>query len=138
MKKSLLLSIVLLLSMLSFSQDLKNLPGLKFQEYNKTTGTYTRIEFGSNKQVSCVMGGVLPISNRSYREVCPGTYTITGNKITIKCVCADKDLFPDPIEDSFTYDSKTKSLISTRYKYSSGSAPTPSLVMKSVIWQPVN
>lgn len=118
----------------AFTQTPTNLSGLRFQQYQKDNSSYAILEFSTNKQVSYVMGGMLPMSGKSYKDACTGTYSVSGNKITIKCTCSDKDLFPDPIEDSFQYDSKTKTLTSTRYKYTVGSAPSSGLAGKFTIW----
>lgn len=134
MKYTLSLLVMIGLKSLVVAQTSTNLVGLRFQQYQKDVNTYAILEFSSNKQVNYVMGGVLPFNGKSFRDVCPGTYTITGNKITIKCVCADKDVFPDPLEDSFIYDGKTKVLTSTRYKYTIGSAPASGMAGKFNIW----
>lgn len=109
--------------------------GMNFQQKSKNSDSYTQIHFVSDKQVNYVMGGVLPISGRAYKETCEGTYTIIGNKINIRCQCADKEMYPDPIEDNFIFDSRTKSIKSSRFRYTSGSAPSSDLIGKYVEWQ---
>jgi hypothetical protein len=55
------------------------------------------------------------MSGKTYIDECPCKTTVKGNNIEIICVCEDKELYPDPITDSFVYDSATNSLKSTSY-----------------------
>ena len=80
------------------------------------------------------MNGVSPFSGRSFQDICPCTATVNGTNIKIKCNCEDKEVYPDPIEDNFVFDKKKKQLISTKYKYTKGSAPSPELAFKYVLW----
>lgn len=122
-----------LMSALAFSQSSVSLAGLRFEQYDKTDG-YTIVTFSTGKKTTYIIGGVLSFNGKSYREECPCTYSVSNSIITLTCECSDKELYPDPIEDEFTYDKQRKTLTSKRYKYTSGSAPDPSLKMKYVIW----
>ena len=66
-----------------------------------------------------IMNGSLPISGKPYRDECPCNVKLVSGVIEIRCICADKDIYPDPIEDSFTYDEKSKILTSTRFRNAS-------------------
>lgn len=134
MKKAIFLTILSLAFTLVQAQSTVNLSGLRFQQLQLDKNSYAILEFTSNKQVSYIMGGVLPMSGRSFRDVCPGTYTVTEGKILIRCVCADKEVFPDPLEDSFRYDGSRKVLTSTRYQYTISSATSADLSRKNIIW----
>ncbi|MFM7645551.1 MAG: hypothetical protein ACKO41_02445 [Sphingomonadales bacterium] len=134
MKRFIILLILNLTLYTVQAQSAVNLSGLRFQQLQLDKSSYAILEFTSNRQVSYVMGGVLPMSGRSYRDVCPGTYTVTEGKILIRCVCADKEVFPDPLEDSFRYDASKKVLTSTRYQYTISSAPSADLSRKYIIW----
>jgi len=131
-----IISVKLLIFFCSFvnAQTAANLSGLRFKHYQIDKNSYAILEFATNRQVNYIIGGVLPMSGKSYQDICPGTYSIEGNKITIRCVCADREVFPDPLEDSFIYNSKSRKLTSTRYQYTVSSAPSPDLSRKFVIW----
>ena len=60
------------------------------------------------------------INGKTFVDKCTGKAIISGNKISIKCLCDDKEIYPDPIEDSFIYDSKSKKLTSTSYRSTDG------------------
>lgn len=122
------------LSFLMRSQTKIDFSGLKFQQYDKLTNGTTSIQFISNTQAIFVMQGVLSLSGKSYRDECPCKCTVVGDKVTINCSCEDKELYPDPIKESFIYDTKKKILTSTVSRYTGGSAPTPDLSMKYIIW----
>ncbi|NDC40095.1 MAG: hypothetical protein EBZ77_00835 [Chitinophagia bacterium] len=103
MKQATLLCTILLFPMMLLSQKSINLAGLKFQQYDKG-GASTVLQFSSNTQATYIISGTSPIGGKSYRDECPCKCTVTGTSIEIVCNCADKDIYPDPIKDSFTYD----------------------------------
>lgn len=118
-----------------FGQNSINLSGQQFELYDKTQGSSEAVKFISNTQATYIISGVLPLSGKSYRDECPCKCTVTGTKVTINCVCSDRDVYPDPITDAFTYDSKTQILTSTKYKYTNDSAPTADLAWKFHVWK---
>jgi hypothetical protein len=122
-----------LMYVFSFSQSTTSLAGLRFEQYDKADG-YTIVEFGPGKKATYIMGGVLPFNGQSYREECLCTFSISNSVITLACECPDKELYPDPVEDEFTFDKQRKTLTSKRYRYTAGSAPEPSLKTKYIIW----
>jgi hypothetical protein len=116
-------------------QTSPSLNGLQFELYDKTNGSSEAIKFTSNTQAMYIISGILPISGKSYRDECPCKCTVSGTKITINCICSDRDVYPDPITDSFVFDSKARILTSTKYKYTNDSAPSSDLAWKFHIWK---
>lgn len=136
MKNILLIAMAIALSISAITaQSSINMNGLQFELYDKTTGSSSVIKFTSNTQATYVMSGVLQFSGKSFRDECPCKCTVSNNKITINCVCDDREIYPDPITDAFEYDSKARILTSTRYKYTNDSAPTSDLAWKFHIWK---
>ncbi len=114
MKKIVLGVFLVAISYLSSAQT-TSLAGKKFLQADNIPGeTYLRFE--SNTKATFIM------SSMGYTDECPCSCTVSGNKISIKCLCADRELYPDPIEDSFTYDAAKGILTSTRYRTTSGGA----------------
>jgi hypothetical protein len=88
--------------------------GKKFEQIDEIPNSTTHLYFKSNTESVFVMTNVL-MSGKTYIDECPCKTTVKGNNIEISCVCEDKELYPDPITDSFVYDSATNSLKSTSY-----------------------
>jgi hypothetical protein len=124
MKESLtfrnLVAIVITLSVTTISQAQANpkLAGKQFyQVYMHQPGKMeAHLRFDSENKATYIMNGTLTISGAKFRDECPCTVKMVSGNISIKCICSDKEIYPDPIEDSFTYNDKTKVLTSTRYK----------------------
>ena len=97
------------------SAQTTGLAGKRFLQSDNIPGeTYLRFE--SNTRATYIM------TSMGYTDECPCSCIVSGNKISIKCVCSDKEIYPDPIEDSFTYDAAKGILTSTRYRTSSSGA----------------
>ncbi len=73
----------------------------------------TILIFDSNGNATYVMKG------NGYEDKCPCSCYVKGKETVIKCICQDKDIYPDPIEDSFVFNDAKNVLTSTRYKTSS-------------------
>jgi hypothetical protein len=92
--------------------DLTNKTFLNEDDYN---GTSRELFFNSKNQVTYII--TTEINGKTYIDKCPGKATISGNEISIIYNCADKEIYPDPIKESFVYDSKTKTFKSTSYRF---------------------
>ncbi len=117
MKKSLLMATMLLTFGAGNAQielDLTHKTFLKEDEVPSTTELF----FTSKNQVTYIITS--EINGKIYIDKCPGKATLNGNKISIICNCADKEIYPDPIKDNFVYDSKANTLISTSYRSRNG------------------
>ena len=114
MKKA-ILGILFIISCLLVQAQTVNLSGKRFLQTDNIPGD-TYIRFDSNSNAVYIMTG------SGYTDECACSCNVNGNKISIKCICADKDIYPDPIEDSFTYDASKGTLTSTRYRTSSSGA----------------
>jgi hypothetical protein len=112
------MKILSLLFLLLFSTVLSaqsiDLSGKKFEQIAKIPNSTTHLYFKSNTESVYVMTNVL-MSGKTYIDECPCKTTVKGNNIEISCVCDDKEIYPDPINDSFIYDVATNSLKSTSY-----------------------
>ncbi len=95
--------------------DLTNKTFLQNDEIPNST---TELFFTSKNQVTYIITN--EINGKTYIDKCPGKATLSGNNISIICTCADKELYPDSIKDSFIYDSKNKTLISTSFRSRNG------------------
>ena len=115
MKKIFFLSIMLIFGGICMSQNVLDLKNKQFHQLDKTPNSDTYLTFLSNSKAMYIMTGSLPISGKSFRDECPCAVTVSGNKISISCICDDKEIYPDPIEDSFIYETQNQKLISNRY-----------------------
>jgi hypothetical protein len=113
---SLLLFGFLFLSTLQ-AQTTIDLTGKQFEQIDDIPST-TTLYFKSNTTASYVM--VSTIGGKTYRDECSCKATISGNKISINCICDDKEIYPDPIKDSFVYDPQSQTLTSTSYRTVAG------------------
>lgn len=118
----------------TYAQSPADLTGLRFEQLDKNEDASSVLQFFSNKQAVYIMSGKSLYSGRRYSDQCPCTVTVNKTAVTIRCICDDRDIYPDPIEDAYIYDNKMGKLTSTRYKYSSGSAPSPEWTMKFIVW----
>jgi hypothetical protein len=107
-----LLSFFLLIVSVS-GQSTFDLSGKQFEQIDDIPST-TTLYFKSNSTASYVI--VSTIGGKSYRDECYCSVTVSGNKINIHCICDDKEIYPDPIKDSFMYDEKNQILTSTSYR----------------------
>lgn len=96
------------------AQKANNLNGKIFQQVEKIRNSTSELKFISNTQVVYVITNV--INGKTYIDECHGKSTFLNNKITINCMCNDKEIYPDPIKDSFIYNSKLQTLTSTSYR----------------------
>ena len=114
--KTFVLTIISIFTFSLLNAQIADLTGKQFHQMDEMPDSDTYLKFVSSTKATYIMTGTLPISHQSYRDECPCTVTITGSKVSIRCICSDKEVYPDPIEDSFTYDSKTQTLTSTRFR----------------------
>ena len=115
MKKVILISSTLFLTTISFCQSKLNLSGQTFEKEKKNGTSSVKIEFKSNNVANYIMSGTL-YNGSAFRDVCPCSYSITGPTIKIKCICSDKEIYPDPIEHRFNYNNNTKNLEDQDYE----------------------
>jgi hypothetical protein len=115
MKNLILSSIFLLFFTTAYAQSSFDLTGKKFEQIDEIPNSSTFLYFKSNTEAVYIMTGSL-MSGKTFRDECSCKATIQGNKISINCICDDREIYPDPIKDSFVYDPNTKSLSSTTYR----------------------
>ena len=120
MKNLLILATMLLTFGFSNAQNGLDLTKKTFRKADKIPDNISteEIYFTSKNQVIYIITSV--IKGKTYIDKCSGKATLTGNKISINCICEDKELYPDPITDTFIYDSKSQTLTSTVYLYADG------------------
>jgi len=114
MKRLLLTSVMILVFGFVNAQSDLDLTNKKFQQVDKIPNSTTEILFTSKNQVVYIITNV--INGKTYIDKCPGKAALSGNKISINCNCEDKELYPEPITDSFIYDSTSKTLTSKSYR----------------------
>jgi hypothetical protein len=117
MKNLIITSLCLLFFSTIFAQSNIDLTGKQFEQIDDIPST-TTLYFKSNTTASYVM--VSTIGGKTYRDECSCKATVSGNKISINCICDDKEIYPDPIKDSFVYDSQSQTLTSTSYRTVAG------------------
>ena len=93
---------------------LADLSGKKFEQIDEIPNSTTHLYFKSNTEAAYIMTGSL-MNGKTFRDECSCKSTIQGNKISINCICDDREIYPDPIKDSFVYDAASNSLKSTSY-----------------------
>ena len=118
MKNVLILAAILLSFGAIKAQTQLDFTNKTFLKENKTLNSTEELFFTSKNQVTYIITSV--INGNTYIDKCPGKATLSGNKISILCNCTDKEIYPDPIKDSFVYDSKNKTLTSTSYRSLNG------------------
>jgi hypothetical protein len=114
MKINIIIAIIFIISCNAIAQKSNNLIGKTFQQIENISNSTTEIKLISNTQVVYVITNV--INGKTYIDECPGKSTFINNKLTINCNCSDKEIYPDPIKDSFLYDSKSNTLTSTSFR----------------------
>lgn len=118
MKYLLLLIIMLFNFEIVSAQTELDLTNKTFQQVDKIPNSTTELYFETKNQVVYIITNV--INGKTYIDKCRGKATLRGNKISINCTCDDKEIYPEPVLDSFTYDSKSKNLTSTSYRSTDG------------------
>jgi hypothetical protein len=127
MKKIVTVLIILIISYHTIAQKSNNLNGEIFRQVDKIPNSTTDLKFISKGYVLYLITNV--INGKTYIDECPGKYTFVKNKLMINCLCNDKELYPEPIKESFIYDSKSQILTSTNSRSVDG---------KYFIWERVN
>lgn len=118
MKHLFLFSFILLMIANLAAQGSFDLTGKIFQQVDNIPNSTTDLKFNSNTQVLIIITNQM--NGKTYVDECPGKATVQGNKITIYCTCEDREIYPDPIRDSYTYDQKSQVLTSTSYRSAVG------------------
>jgi hypothetical protein len=113
--------ILLIFSIVCFSsvnaQTNVDLSGKKFEQIDELQST-TTLYFKSNSTASYTI--VSAISGKTYTDNCDCKVTVNSDKISINCLCDDREIYPDPIKDSFIYAPQSQTLTSTSYRSISG------------------
>ena len=96
-----------MLLILSFAsaQNSTSLVGKTFELTDKLTNDRVQYSFLSNKKVNLIMFS--EINGKHFQDKCSGLYTIEGNKIKVNCNCEDKEIYPNPLKETFIYDKNT-------------------------------
>ena len=100
------------------AQSNLDLTGKTFLMVDKIPNSNTELYFISKIQVVYIITNI--INGKTYIDKCPGKATYSDNKISIKCFCDDKELYPEPFIDSFIYDSSSEKLTSKSYRSTAG------------------
>ena len=114
MKHLIVTAIALLTSNFSFAQDAFNLAGKTFEYFNNETNSKEQYAFISNTEAKLIM--LSEFSGQSYKDVCSCKSSVDGNIVKISCNCEDKEIYPEPLKESFIYD-KNKNTLTTTIHY---------------------
>lgn len=113
MKNLFILATVLLSFNVANAQNSLNLIGKTFEYTDKYTNAKTQYTFLSNNKVKLVM--LAESNSKQFKDICFCQSSIEGNRIKTNCICEDKEIFPDPLKETFIYDPKTNTLTTTIY-----------------------
>jgi hypothetical protein len=113
MKNLFILATVLLYFNVANAQNSLNLIGKTFEYTDKYTNAKTQYTFLSNNKVKLVM--LTESNSKQFKDICFCQSSIEGNRIKANCICEDKEIFPDPLKETFIYDPKTNTLTTTIY-----------------------
>ena len=110
MKHLILTAIALLTFNLSFAQDAFNLAGKTFEYFNNETNSKEQYAFISNAEAKLIL--LSEFNGQSYKDVCSCKSSVEGNIVKISCNCEDKEIYPEPLKETFIYD-KSKNILTT-------------------------
>jgi len=99
------------LTNLAIGQTGINLTGKTYEYIDKLTGSKEAYTFLSNNKIKLVM--LSEFNGKYMQDVCFGTVVFESNKIKVSCICDDKEIYPDPLKETFIFDTATNSLITT-------------------------
>lgn len=108
------------LTNLAIGQTGINLTGKTYEYIDKLTGSKEAYTFLSNNKIKLVM--LSEFNGKYMQDVCFGTVVFESNKIKVSCICDDKEIYPDPLKETFIFDTATSSLITTIH-YDQSSRP---------------
>ncbi len=108
------------LTNLAIGQTGINLTGKTYEYIDKLTGSKEAYTFLSNNKIKLVM--LSEFNGKYMQDVCFGTVVFESNKIKVSCICDDKEIYPDPLKETFIFDTATNSLITTIH-YDQSSRP---------------
>jgi hypothetical protein len=99
------------LTNLAIGQTGINLTGKTYEYIDKLTGSKEAYTFLSNNKIKLVM--LSEFNGKYMQDVCFGTVVFESNKIKVSSICDDKEIYPDPLKETFIFDNATNSLITT-------------------------
>lgn len=99
------------LTNLAIGQTGINLTGKTYEYIDKLTGSKEAYTFLSNNKIKLVM--LSEFNGKYMQDVCFGKVVFESNKIKVSCICDDKEIYPDPLKETFIFDTATNSLITT-------------------------
>lgn len=119
--KYLVVALVLMInSHLTFSQKGSSLISKTFEYVDRSANNVEQYSFLSETKVRLVMKSV--VNGDFFEDVCVCQYTIDGNKINVNCICEDKEIYPNPLKETFIYN-RGKNTLSTTIHYDKNKQP---------------
>lgn len=88
-----------------------SLVGKKFEYIDQANESKEVYHFQDNNRVKLTMSTVF--NGKYLEDVCSGTYKIEANKVKVVCNCPDKEVYPDPIRETFNIGNPLTSLSTT-------------------------
>ena len=120
MKYLVVTAIALLTSNFSFAQDAFNLAGKTFEYFNNEAKSREQYAFISNTEAKLIL--LSEFNGQSYKDVCLCKITVDGNSVKTSCTCEDKEIYPEPLKETFLYD-KSKNILTTTIHYDRNKNP---------------
>jgi len=111
MKNLFILTTVLLSFGIASAQKSFNLTGKTFEYTDYITNGKEQYKFISNTKVKLIM--LSEFNGKSFQDICLCQCSIEGNKIKVNCTCEDKEVFPNPLKETFIYDPNKNTLTTT-------------------------
>ncbi len=120
MKNLIVTAIALLTYNFSHAQDSFILTGKTFEYINNESNTKEQYAFTSNTEAKLTM--LSDFNGQSYKDVCLCKFALEGDKVKISCNCEDKEIYPEPLKETFIYD-KSKNTLTTTIHYDRNKNP---------------
>lgn len=119
--KYLIITVIALLTYnFTYAQESFKLTGKTFEYINNETNSKEQYAFISNTEAKLIM--LSEFNGKSYKDVCLCKCSVEGNKVKVSCNCEDKEIYPEPLKETFIYD-KSKNTLTTTIHYDRNKKP---------------
>lgn len=119
--KYLIITVIALLTYnFTYAQVSFKLTGKTFEYINNETNSKEQYAFISNTEAQLIM--LSEFNGKSYKDVCLCKCSVEGNKVKVSCNCEDKEIYPEPLKETFIYD-KSKNTLTTTIHFDRNKKP---------------
>lgn len=110
--KYLIITVIALLTYnFTYAQESFILTGKTFEYINNETNSKEQYAFISNTEAKLIM--LSEFNGKTYKDVCLCKCSVEGNKVKVSCNCEDKEIYPEPLKETFIYDNSKNTLTTT-------------------------